>query len=161
MKNLFGKELMNKGPKEIDSKLFLDAGLNIIGKKINKGISSITASGITLTNNEVKNILKVIKSLENRENLLKAATTKITSQEQGFLSFIRPLMTAGLPLMKSVHTPLAKSVFIPLGLSTGMSVADSAFQKNIYGSGTTALIISNEEMKDVMKKVNHLKNQNY
>ena len=63
---------MNKGPKEIDSKLFLDAGLNIIGKKINKGISSITASCITLTNNEVKNIIKVIKSLENRENLLKA-----------------------------------------------------------------------------------------
>ena len=70
-------------------------------------------------------------------------------------------MTAGLPLMKSVHTPLAKNVFVPLGLSTGMSIADPAFQKNIYGSGTTALIISNEEMKDVMKIVNHLKNQNY
>ena len=35
---------------------------------------------------------------------------------------------------------------ILLGLSTGMAAADKAIQKNIYGSGTTALIISKEEM---------------
>ena len=44
-------------------------------------------------------------------------------------------MTAGLPLMKSVLTPLAKSVSIPLGLLPGMSAADAAIQKKIYGSG--------------------------
>ena len=53
-------------------------------------------------------------------------------------------MTAGLPLMKSVLTPLAKSVLLPLGLSAGMSPADVAIQKKIYGSSTTALLISNE-----------------
>ena len=42
---------------------------------------------------------------------------------------------------------------IPLGLSTGMSAADTAFQKKIHGSGTTALSISNEEMEDIMKIV--------
>ena len=31
--------------------------------------------------------------------------------------------------------------------------ADAAIQKKIYGSGTTALIISNEEMEDIMKIV--------
>ena len=60
-------------------------------------ISSITGSGITLTNNEMKANMKVIKSLEKRGILLKGTTTKITSQEGGFLNFLRPLMTAGLP----------------------------------------------------------------
>ena len=65
-------------------------------------------------------------------------------------------MTAGLPLMKSVLTPLAKSALIPLGLSAGMSAADTAIQNKIYGSGCPldlALIISNEEMGDLMKIV--------
>ena len=60
-------------------------------------------------------------------------------------------MTARLPLMKSGLTPLAKSVLIPLGLSAGMWAADAAIKKKMYRSGTTALINSNEEMKDIMK----------
>ena len=51
----------------------------------------------------------MIKSLENTGILLKGTTRNITNQEGGFLSFLRPLMTSGLPLMKSVLTPLAKS----------------------------------------------------
>ena len=62
-------------------------------------------------------------------------------------------MTAGIPLIKIVLTPLAKSVLLPLGLSAGMSAADGAIQRKIYGSGTTALIISNEEMENIMKIV--------
>ena len=65
-------------------------------------------------------------------------------------------MTAGLPLMKSVLMPLAKSVLLPLGLSEGISAADAAIQETIYGSGTTALIISNEEIEDIMKIVKSL-----
>ena len=65
-------------------------------------------------------------------------------------------MTAGLPLMKSVLMPLAKSVLLPLGLSEGISAADAAIQEKIYGSGTTALIISNEEIEDIMKIVKSL-----
>ena len=63
---------------------------------------------------------------------MKRTTTKITSQEGEFLNFLRPLMTAGLPLMKSALTPLAKSILIPLGLSAGMSTAVAAIQKKIY-----------------------------
>ena len=109
------------------------------------------SSGITLINNEIKDIIKVIKSLENRGILLKGTTRKITGQEGGFLSFRRSLITAGLPLMKSVLTPLAKSVLLPFGLSVAMSATDVAIQKKIYRSGTTALIISNEEIEDIMK----------
>ena len=65
-------------------------------------------------------------------------------------------MTAGLPLMKSVLMPLVKSVLLSLGLSAGTSAADAAIQKKIFGSGTTALMISNEEMEDIMKIVKSL-----
>ena len=88
---------------------YINKGVN----KLNKKFTSSKFSGITLTNNEIKDIAKVIKSSENRLILLKKATRKITSQEGGFINFLRPLMNAGLPLMKSVLTPLAKSVLLP------------------------------------------------
>ena len=37
-----------------------------------------------------------------------------------------------------------------------MSAADAAIQKKIYGSGTTVLTISNEEMEDTIKIVKSL-----
>ena len=101
----------------------------------------------------MKDIMKVTKSLENRGSLLKGTTRKVTSQEVGSPNFLRPLMKSGLPLIKSGLTPLAKNVLLPFGLSTGISAADAAIQKKIYGSGSTASIISNEEMEDIMKIV--------
>ena len=38
-------------------------------------------------------------------------------------------MTAGLLLMKIVHTSLAKSVLLPLGLTAAASATDAAIQK--------------------------------
>ena len=58
--------------------------------------------------------MKIIKSLGNTGVSLKGTTRKITSQEGGFLNFLRPLMAAGLSLMKNLLTPLAKSLFFPL-----------------------------------------------
>ena len=57
-------------------------------------------------------------------------------------------MTAGLLLIKQLITPVAKSVLIPLGLTAAASATNAAIQKKIYGSGTIAAIISNEEMED-------------
>ena len=65
-------------------------------------------------------------------------------------------MTTGLPLRKRVLNPLAKSVFVPLGLSAVMSAADAANQNQIHGSSTTALIISNKKIEDIMKIVKPL-----
>ena len=67
----------------------------MIGKEIKEKI----CLGITLPNNAIKYIMKVIKSLERGEILLNGSTTKITGQDGGFLSFYRPLTTAGLPLI--------------------------------------------------------------
>ena len=63
-------------------------------------------------------------------------------------------MTAGLPLMKSVLTTLAKNVLLPFGLSAGMSAVDAAIQKKKkLWIRTAALIILNEYIKYIMKRV--------
>ena len=109
-------------------------------------------SKLMLTNNEIKYITKVIRSLEKRRILLKGSTKKISSREERFLNFLRPLMTAGLPLMKNIHASLVKKFLMPLGLTAVASATDAALQKKIFGLGMTALMISNEEMDD-MKSV--------
>ena len=46
---------------------------------------------------------------------------------------------------------LAKSVLIPLGLTAAASAADVAIHKKMFESGFTILIISKEEMNEIMK----------
>ena len=59
--------------------------------------------------------------------------------------------------MKNLLKPLTKSVSIPLKLAQAASTTDSAIQKNIFGSGMTTMIISNEEINDIMKIIKSLK----
>ena len=68
---------------------------------------------------------------------------KIISQKGGLLTFFGALTKVGLLLTKNVFTSLAKSVLIPLGLMTAASATDSAIQKKILGSYTTAIKFSN------------------
>ena len=79
-------------------------------------------------------------------------------QSRGFLGkLLGPLLKTGLPLMKSVITPLAKSVLILLGLTAAASAADAGIHKKILGSGNnTTLIISNNEIEDLIKIVKSL-----
>ena len=58
--------------------------------------------------------------------------------------------------MKNVIKPLPKSVLIPLGLTAAASGADAWIHKKILRSGNTTLIISNEEMEDIIKIVKSL-----
>ena len=54
--------------------------------------------------------------------------------------------------MKSLIKPLAKSVLIPLGLTVAASAADAGINRKILGSGhNTTLIISNDEMKNILE----------
>ena len=66
---------------------------------------------------------------------------------------VGPLLKTGLPLIKNVITPLAKSVLIPLGLTAAASATDAGIHKKILRSGDTTLIISNNEMEDLIKIV--------
>ena len=62
-----------------------------------------------------------------------------------------------MPLIKHVIKPLAKSVLIPLGLSAVASAADAGIHKKLLGSGNmTTLIISNDEIYDIIKIVKSL-----
>ena len=97
-------------------------------------------SGTTLKSNEIEYIIKVIKSSQNTEILLKVTTKKFNSQGGGFIG---PSMRVGLLLLKNVLTPLAKSVLMLLGLTATASATDAAIQKKRFGSGVTKLIISN------------------
>ena len=45
---------------------------------------------------------------------------------------------------------------MPLGLTAATSATDAAIHKKMFGSGFTRLIISNEEMNDIIKIVNIL-----
>ena len=89
--------------------------------------------------------------------LTKAQLQKI-GQSGGFLGrLLKPLLKTRLPLKGNVLKPFAKSVLIPLGLTAAASAADQAIHKKMFGSGFTTLKISNEEMEDIMKIVNSLK----
>ena len=52
--------------------------------------------------------------------------------------------------------PLAKSVLIPLGLTAAVSAADARIHKKILGLWNATLIISNNEMEDIIKIVKSL-----
>ena len=147
----YGKELENKDPKKIDSNILAETGFKMIVKKIKKIVSSITDSGRTLTNNEIKDIMKVSICSWSRGILIKATSRKITGQEGAFLNFLTPLITAILPLMKNVLTPLVKSVLTPFGLTAVESATDAATQKKMFGLGNRALTISKKEVKHIMK----------
>ena len=86
--------------------------------------------------------------------LSKAEISKIF-KSGGFLGSLLSKLAG--PLMK-VPVPLAKIILAPLGITVAASVIDAGIQKKIHGSGTTTLIISNEEMNDILKITKALEN---
>ena len=59
------------------------------------------------------------------------------------------------PLIK-VTVPLAKNILAPTGIIAAAAI-DAGIQKKIHGSRTTTLTISNEEINDMIKIVQGLK----
>ena len=86
----------------------------------------------------------------------KAQVTKII-QSSGYLGSLLSKLAG--PLMK-VAVPSAKNILAPLGITAAVSAIDAGIQKKIHGSGTTTLIISDEEMNDIIKIVQALEDSN-
>ena len=63
------------------------------------------------------------------------------------------------PLMK-VAAPLAKNILTPVGILAAASAIDAEVEKKIHGSGDTTLIVSNDELYDIMKIVQALEDSN-
>ena len=59
-----------------------------------------------------------------------------------------------------IAVPLAKNDLAALGITAATSALDAGIQKKIHGSGTTTLIVSNEEMNDIMKIAQALEDSN-
>ena len=78
-------------------------------------------------------------------------------QSGEFLSrLLGPLLKTGLQLIENSIKPLAKSVSVPLGLKAAASAADARIHKKILGSGNTTLILSDNEMEDIIKIIKSL-----
>ena len=88
--------------------------------------------------------------------LSKAQISKIIQSGRFLGSLLSKL--AG-PLIK-VAIPLAKNVLASLEITATASAIDAGIRKKTHGFGTTTLIISNEEMNDIMKVVQALEDSN-
>ena len=98
-----------------------------------------------LTNRQVADLRKGFANhTPTGIKLSKAQLTKM--QKGGFLRFLTPLLKSGLSLLKSVIKPLGM-----FGLTAASSARVAAINKKIFGSGTATLIISNEEVNDILK----------
>ena len=117
---------------------------------------------LLLTNRQVANIRKAFAKHSSTDIKLSKTQLSKMIESVGFLGrLLGPLLKTGLPLMKSVIKPLAENVLIPLGLTAAASPADAGIHKKILGSGNnnnTTLIISNDEIDDILKIVKSLEN---
>ena len=114
---------------------------------------------LLLTDRQVANIRKAFSNnLSTDFKFLKTQLSKMM-QSGGFLGNLLSKLAG--PLMK-VALPLAKNVLAPLGLTAAMSAIDGSIKKKMFGfgaikcAGTTTLIISNNEMNDIIKIVKSL-----
>ena len=118
---------------------------------------------LLLTNRQVANLGKAFANNSSADTELSKTQLSKTIQSGGFLG-IDPLLKTRLPLVKNVIKPLGISVLIPLRFTAAASAADAGIHKKILGCGhpldsalhTTILIISNDEMDDIMKIVKSL-----
>ena len=141
-----------------ETDVVLSLSSNMVG---NSGDNINFAHELLLTDRQVANIHKTFAN--NLSTDIKCSRAQLSKmiQSGGFLGkLLGPLLRTGLPLMKSVIKPLAKSVLVPLGLTAAASAADAGMHKKILGSGSdhnnTILIISNDEMDDIIKMVKSL-----
>ena len=112
---------------------------------------------LLLTTRQKTNLSNALNN--NMSTGIKLFTVHISKiiQSEGFLGSLLSKLAG--PLMK-VAVPLALNILAPLVITAAASAIDAGIKKKIYGSGTTTLIISNEEKKDIMKIVQALEDSN-
>ena len=115
---------------------------------------------LLLTNRQVENLRKAFANKSSTDiKLSKTQLSKMIQSGEFLGRLLGPLLKTGLPLIKNVIKPLAKSVLTPLGLTA--SVADAGILKKILGFGTATLIISSDEMEDIIKIVKSLQDSGF
>ena len=107
---------------------------------------------LLLTNKQVTNFRKAFANHLSAD--IKLSKTQLSKMK--FLNFLRPLTKIALPFLENSTKSLIKNVLLPLGLTVA-SAADVGIHKKFLGSGhNTTLIISNDEMENILKIVRYL-----
>ena len=107
---------------------------------------------------QIHKFQSLVKPFNSSANI-KLSKTQLhkIGQSGGFLGKpFRPLLKSGLPLIENILKPLTESILIPLGLTVVALATDAVIRKKMFGSGNTTLIISNEEINNIMKIVKSL-----
>ena len=107
---------------------------------------------LLLTNTQVSKLRRAFTngSLANIK-LIKTQMHKI-GQSGGNLGRLSGLLLKReLSLIRNILKPLAETNLMPLVLTAVVSATNAAIHKKMFESGNTTLIISNEEMNDVIK----------
>ena len=113
---------------------------------------------LLLTDIKVSNLRKAfVNGSSANMNLSKIQLHKIGHSGEFLGRLLGSILKTELPFMKNVFEPLAKSVLMQSGLTAAAAAApDSAVHKKMFVKSTTTLIISNEEINDIMKIVKSL-----
>ena len=135
-------------------------------KKIADAVKSKNGTTVRLSNKNFNNnqlihelyltqkqMEKLIKKIENNMSTdIKSSKVQINKIIKEGADLGRLLMSF-LPKLIKPEISIAKNILAPLGLSPAMSATDTAIQKKMYGLRNTTLIISNDDMKDLIKIV--------
>ena len=108
---------------------------------------------LLLTNTKVSRLCKAFANNSSANIKLSKTQLHKMGYSGGLLGrLLGPLLKTRLSLIGNVIKPWAKNVLILLVLTAAAaSATDSAIHWKMFGSDTTTLIISNEEMNDIMK----------
>ena len=111
-----------------------------------------------MTNTQVSRLRKAFTNNSSTNIKLSKFHQHKIEKSEGFLGrLLGPLSKTGLPLIGNVLKPLTKNFLIPLELMAAASATDTAINKKMFASGYSTLIVSNEEINDIMKIVKSLK----
>ena len=137
-----------------ETDVVLRISLNMVG---NSNDNTNFPHELLLTNRKVANIRK---SFANHSSIdIKLSKNQLSKMIESGVFLGNLLGKLAGPLMK-VAMPLAKNVLAPLGIYGAMSAIDGNIKKKMFASGTTTLIISNDEMDDNLKIVKSLEDYN-
>ena len=106
-----------------------------------------------LTEQQLNKLRKKIENNMSTDTKLSKVQINKIIKEAGNLG---RLLINFLPKLIKSAISIGKNILAPLGLSGAMSATDAAIQKKMYGSGMTTLIISNNDLNDLIKIVTAL-----
>ena len=106
------------------------------------------------TNKQVSKLLKAFTNNSSANKKLSKTQLHKTVKSGGLLGRrLEPLLKTRLPFVGNALKPLAKSILIQSELTAAASGTTAAIHRKMFRSAFTTLIISNEEMNDIMKIV--------